>query len=299
MSDNNENIKLDNGWATTEVSPDGVITLTIKRGEKPTVYNFEAEVGGSVRSSKDKVVIKDGHGGSRTFTKDSPQQSLENQAKEAIRTGCDNTLRDLVDEKGLSVNAVIPETGRTLLQELCVTGSDEGFAYCLRVLLVRGVDTRSRVSGTDETILHLLAEHGSLLKWEITVNELNKETIDELLCTTDNEGNTPLHKAAERGRMDIYSLVDGLCGPYSKQSETKNKAGNTPYEVLYAKSAELRTAVYAHTKTEEEYQRLTRDPWFRNIAYNDMRKHIMLWHMTRYFYNAIHHRHLYGEEEAR
>ena len=271
--DNNDNIKLDNGWATTEVSPDGVITVTIKKCANPTVHNFAVEEGGSVSSSKDKVVIKGGHGGSYTFTNGSPQQSLEDQAKEAIRKGDSDTLRDLIDKQGLSASTVIPETGRTLLQELCVTGSDEGFALCLRVLLVRGADTHSRVSGTDETILHLLAEHGSLCKWGRAINELGKSLIDELLCATDNEGNTPLHIAAGRGRMDIYALVIGLCGPDSKQSELENKHGHKPYEVLNANR-------------------------YSDMAYAEESQCLMLRYMTRYFNNLVHHRPLYTKDET-
>lgn len=293
--DNNESIKLGNEWADVEVSKNGVITIRFKDPNKsPIVYDFSCSDEESDQSSQEKSEVKD-------RTEDSRRPSLEEQAMRAIWKGDHNTLRYLIDERGLSVNATIPETGRTLLQELCTTGSDEGFADCLRVLMYRGVDLRRRVTGTNGTngtILHLLAEHGSLLKWDRVVNELSKPMMDELLCTTDNEGNTPLHSAAERGRMDIYSLVAGLCGPDSAQSEVENKYGNTPYDVLSVACVELNIAANARTAKAEDMEHSGKGSWYRNMACTDESRRIMLHHMMHYFNNLVHHRPLYTKEET-
>lgn len=277
--DNKENIEVDNGLVTVEVSQDGVITITVNKGEKSTVYTFDTG------DPQTKVVVKETHGGSHAATE---KLSLEDRARIAIQNGAHLALRQLIGENGLSDDAIIPETGRNLLQELCVTGSDKGFADCLRVLLARGVNPNSRVAATGGTILHLLAEHGSLLKWDRTVNVLSKPMLDDLLRATDNDGNTPLHIAAKRGMMDIYSLVYGLCGPNSEQSKAKNKYGSKPHEVLNANCLELATDVYFHTEYDEDKQRLKDDPEYRAKVYAAERHRTMLKYMTRFFYNSIH-----------
>lgn len=290
--DNDKYINVGDELASVDVSMKGVITIRFKDPNKaPIVYDFTESDEDSDQSSQEKSEVKD-------RTEDSRQPSLETQAKRAIWHGDYHTLRQIIDEKGLPAHAVIPETGRTLLQELCVTGSDEGFADCLRVLACRGVDLRRRVAGTNGTILHLLAEHGSLLKWDRVIDELGESLMNDLLCTTDNEGNTPLHIAAERGRMDIYSLVAGLCGPESEQSKAENGHRNKPHEVLNDNCVELHMAVRARISSEEERQRLKKDPWFRDRVYAEESQRIMLRHMTRYFYNTVHHRTLYSKTET-
>ena len=265
--DNDKYINVGDELASVDVSMKGVITLRFKDPNKaPIVYDFSDSDEESDQSSQEKSEVKD-------RTEDSRQPSLETQAKRAMWKGDYITLRQIIDKKGLPAHAVIPETGRTLLQELCATGSDEGFADCLRVLVCRGVDLRRRVAGTNGTILHLLAEHGSLLKWDRVIDGLGESLMDELLCATDNEGNTPLHSAAERGRMDIYTLVAGLCGPDSAQSELENKHGKKPHEVLNA----------------------TR---YSDMVYAEESQRIMLQHMMRYFYNVVHHRTLYSKTET-
>lgn len=282
--DNDKYINVGDELASVDVSMKGVITIRFKDPNKaPIVYDF---------SESDEDVA------AREHEEDLRQQHMIDQAKRAIWKGDYITLRELIDKQGLPASTIIPNTGRTLLQELCVTGSDEGFAECLRVLIFRGVDLRGRVTGTDGTILHLLAEHGSIIKWDRVVNELGKSLLDELLCATDNEGNTPLHSAAERGRMDIYSLVVGLCGPDSEQSKAENGHRNKPHEVLNDNCVELHMAVRARISSEEERQRLKKDPWFRDRIYDEESQRLMLPRMTRYFNNLVHHRPLYTKDET-
>ena len=138
-----------------------------------------------------------------------------------------------------------------------------------------------------------------MLKWDRVLNEFGKRLIDELLQATDNEGNTPLHKAAGRGRMDIYALVIGLCGPEGAQSELENKHGHKPYELLNANCAELNVAACKRAMKAWDMERLGKD----SRQYSDMvcaeeSRRIVLQHMIRYFYNSVHHRPLYEEEET-
>lgn len=285
MSDNNEYIKVGDEWASVDVSINGVITIRFKDPNKtPIVYDF---------SESDEAFA------AREHEEELRQQHMTNQATTAIREGDYVTLRHLIDKQGLPASTVIPETGRTLLQELCATGSDEGFADCLRTLIYRQADLRGRVAETNGTILHLLAERGSLRQWDRVVNELSKPLIDELLCTTDNEGNTPLHKAAGRGRMDIYALVIGLCGPDSKQSELENKHGHKPYELLNANCAELNVAACQRTMKAWDMERSGKDSkQYSDMIYAEESRRIVLQHMIRYFCNSVHHRPLYEEEET-
>lgn len=282
--DNDKYINVGDELATADVSMKGVITLRFKDPNKaPIVYDF---------SESDEDIA------TREHEEELRQKHMTAQAKRAIRKGDYVTLRELIDEQGLPASAIIPETGRTLLQELCVTGSEEGFAECLRILIFRTADLRGRVAGTNGTILHLLAENGSFIQWDRAVYELGKPLMDDLLLATDNEGNTPLHIAAERGRMDIYTLVAGLCGLESEQSKAKNKHGNKPHELLNANCVELHMAVRARISSEEERQRLKKDPWFRDRVYAEESQRLMLPRMTRYFNNLVHHRPLYTKDET-
>ena len=283
--DNDKYITVGNELANVEVTMNGVITIRFKDPNKaPIVYDF---------SESDEDIT------AREHEEDLRQQHMIAQAEHAIWEGDYVTLRSLMDKQGLPASTVIPETGRTLLQELCVTGSDAGFADCLRILICRAADLRGRVTGTNGTILHLLAEHGSLLKWDRVVNELGKPLIDELLQATDNEGNTPLHIAAERGRMDIYALVIGLCGPDSKQSELENKHGHKPHDLLNVSCAELNVAACTRAMKAWGMERSGKDSrQYSDMVYAEESRRIVLQHMIRYFYNSVHHRTLYTKDET-
>lgn len=283
--DNNEYIKVGDELASADAPMTGVIKIKYNDQNKPQLVFDFAESDEAFAARKHEEELR--------------QQHLTARAKEAIREGDCITLRHLIDKQGLPASTVIPETGRTLLQELCTTGSDEGFADCLRTLIYRQADLRGRVAETNGTILHLLAERGSLLKWDRVVNELSKPLIDELLCTTDNEGNTPLHKAAGRGRMDIYALVIGLCGPEGAQSELENKHGHKPYELLNASCAELNVAACQRTMKAWDMERSGKDSkQYSDMIYAEECRRIVLQHMIRYFCNSVHHRPLYEEEET-
>ena len=283
--DNNDHTFVDE-LASADAPMNGVLKIKYDDQNKPQLVFVFAESDEAFAARKHEEELRQLH--------------MTNQATTAIREGDCITLRHLIDKQGLPASTIIPETGRDLLQELCVTGSDEGFADCLRTLIYRQANMRGRVAETNGTILHLLAEHGSLLKWDMVLNEFGKPLIDELLQATDNEGNTPLHKAAERGRMDIYALVIGLCGPDSEQSELENKHGHKPYELLNANCAELNVAACKRAMKAGPMERSGKDSkQYSDMVYAEECRRIVLQHMIRYFFNSVHHRPLYEEEIER
>ena len=113
------------------------------------------------------------------------------------------------DQKGLCAFHIAAKEGNVLVMEELITGCPDIYEL---------LDNRGR------TALHVAAENG----WPEAVNFfLKKPDLKGLINEQDEEGNTPMHLAAVKGR---YKILLKLAGCRDVDTNAINKEGLTPMD---------------------------------------------------------------------
>ncbi|XP_077288685.1 uncharacterized protein LOC143913048 [Arctopsyche grandis] len=129
---------------------------------------------------------------------------------------CHWDIIDLLLEKGAEVN-VYDLKGRSPLHHL----SRNGKFKLVKLLLIYGADPRI-LDKAGHSLLHLAAVHFRYRAVEDFVKNVNGTDVN----ARDVDGKTPLHLAAECGRVAIV----GLLVRHGAETEAKDRNGNTPLD---------------------------------------------------------------------
>lgn len=284
MSDNNNDktIIWQNDWITVERNSDtGRIRATVEsQYSAPRI--LEIPVGRVMQFSNNRVVLRDDKLGSWTFVKGKGKSSLEEQAVHAARIGYLSQLRAIINDDGLPENSVLPSSQKTLLQEACSVGTDN--SACIRLLLDLG-DPMDYTLNDHDSILHLLARHGTLEQWYHTLYCIGDGIANKLLFRRNSLGDTPLHVAAKRGDIGIYTLIVALSGPYN-EIRLKNNEGKTPC-ALFNENCEVLKQVVMESISDEDRERIKHDELCREELFTNARQDMELEYMSDFICNSI------------
>ena len=175
--------------------------------------------------------------------------------------------------------------GRTPLHDTAIRGWDEGIAMLLNYEVN---DTTSELTGMwikdngGRTALHWAVEyrHYRIVK-ELTKKEFTKQIAWK---ATDNDGNTALHKAAQRGRKEAVEILLGIL-PRHEQPE--NKAGKTPFYVAAENGQEeISWLCFKEHKFQSQHESVAL-VLIRKCRHLDRTKELFLWAIKKGYTEVV------------
>lgn len=290
MSDNNDDMIIvgQNDWITVERNRGTGKMRVLVTWQYGSPRLLEIPVGRVMQFTPDRVVLRDDKLGSWTFVKGKGTDSLEEQAVHAARIGYIGQLRAIINEDGLPANSVLPSSQKTLLQEACSVGTDN--SSCIQLLLDLGDPMDYTLNGHD-SILHLLARHGTLEQWYDTLYHIEEDVANQLLFRRNSLGDTPLHVAAKRGVIEIYTLIVALIGQFN-EIRLKNNEGKTPCELLN-ENCEVLKKWLDESISDEDRALIKHDERRREELLTNARQELMLEHMSDFICNSVYRGALY------